>query len=249
MNTHSQTSAQRLILILTLCLLFDSSVAAQQSHRAAQAASQDLSGQKAEIKGSSKPERRIIRIVGDTKLDIRQWPLIGKLDAKYVFVEMYDYTCPHCRDLHHEIETLLNKYGEDLAVITLPVPLNATCNDQIGSTESQHREACAIANFAIAVWRLKPKRYHEYHNWLFKPVQPRTAAAARKQAIEIVGEEQLEKILGKRLPQKFIASHVKLYAKAGAGSIPKILFPNITLVGNVGADTLAETIEQQLGIR
>jgi protein-disulfide isomerase len=246
MNTHLQTPVQRLFLFLTLCLLFDSTVAAQQSTKVPETTSKNSSSQ-AGSESSAKPERRIITIIGDTKLDVRQWALIGKLDAKYVFVEMFDYTCPHCRDLHHEIDAVLKKYGDDLAVITLPVPLNRTCNSQVGTIEAQHRDACAIANYAIAVWRLEPKKYHEYHNWLFKPTHARTAADARKHAIGIVGDARLSEILDKRLPQKFIASHVKLYSKAGAGSIPKILFPNITLVGNVGSDKLTEAIERQLG--
>lgn len=245
MNTHSQTPVQRLILTLTFCLLSNPPVAAQQSSKATQATSKG-SSRLTESEDSPKPERRIIKIIGDTKLDVRQWALIGNLDAKYVFVEMFDYTCPHCRDLHHEINAVLKKYGDDLAVITLPVPLNTTCNSQVGTTEAQHHDACAIANYAIAVWRLEPKKYHKYHNWLFEPTHARTAAAARQQAIGIVGEERLNEILDKRLPQKFIESHVKLYEKAGAGSIPKILFPNITLVGNIGADKLSDVIEQQL---
>ena len=243
---HSQMTVERLIFFLTLCLLIDSSVAAQQSPKATEVTSKDSSGQ-TESEGSAKPERRIIRIVGDTKLDVRQWALIGKPDAKYVFVEMFDYTCPHCRDLHHEIDAVLKKYGDNLAVITLPVPLNATCNGHVGTTEAQHRDACAVANYAIAVWRLEPKKFHEYHNWLFQPTHARTAAAARKQAMDIVGEEPLKEMLDTRLPQKFITSHVNLYSKAGGGSLPKILFPNITLVGNVGADTLTDAIERQLG--
>lgn len=245
MKTHLHTPHRGLLLSLMLCLLLDSTVAAQKSPKVSATTPGDSSSE-SESDSDVKQERRIVRIVGDIKLAVRQWPLIGKPDAKYVLVEMFDYTCPHCRDLHHELDAVLKKFGDDLAVITLQVPLNATCNDQVGTTESQHRDACEIANLAVTVWRLEPKKYHEYHDWLFKPTQPRTSADARKRAIEVVGEERLKKTLATGVPQKFIASHVKLYTKAGAGSVPKVLFPNITLVGNVGSDKLTETIEQQL---
>jgi protein-disulfide isomerase len=245
MKTHMQAPYQGLLLVLILCLLPGSTVAAQQSPNVSETTSNDTSS-KAGSDSDAEQERRVVRVIGDTKLDVRQWPLIGSPDAKYVIVEMFDYTCPHCRDLHHELDAVLKNYGDDLAVITLQVPLNVTCNNQVGTTEPQHRDACEIANLAVSVWRLEPKKYHEYHDWLFKPTQARTSADARKRAIEIVGEERLNKILATGVPQKFIASHVKLYTKAGAGSIPKILFPNITLVGNVGSKKLAETIEQQL---
>lgn len=245
MKTHPHAPYQRLLLFLILGLLLDSTVAAQQSPKVAETTSNGTSS-KADSDSDARQERRVVKIIGDTKLDVRQWPLIGKPDAKYVIVEMFDYTCPHCRDLHHELDAVLKNYGDDLAVITLQVPLNVTCNNQVGTTESQHRDACEIANLAVTVWRLDPRKYHEYHDWLFKPTQARTSADARKRAIEIVGEERLTKMLATGIPQKFIASHVKLYARAGAGSIPKILFPNITLVGNVGSVKLAETIVQQL---
>lgn len=193
------------------------------------------------------PERRIVRIIGDIKLDVRQWPLVGKPDAKYVIAEMFDYTCPHCRDMHHEIDKAFEKYGDDLAVITLAVPLSTKCNNQIARTEPHHRESCELAQLAIAVWKLKPEKYGEYHDWLLTAGRSRTIAEARAEALKIIDEEELEKLLTKKLPQKFIASHVKLYGKAGRGSIPKVLFPKVTLTGNVGSDRLISTIERELG--
>ena len=252
MNTHELNRLLGLLLSLALCLSLDSFATAQQSSNPTEATANGAPGSVAEnnpdeTADDAEAERRIIRIIGDTKLDVHQWPLLGKPDARYVFVEMFDYTCPHCRDMHHEIDAAFKRFGDDLAVLTLQVPLNASCNNQVGSTESQHRESCEIANFAIAVWRLQPKKYHEYHDWLFEPKVARSATAARQRAVEIVGEEPLKKTLDKQVPQKYIASHVKLYAKAGAGSIPKMLFPNITLVGNVGSAKLCETIERELG--
>jgi protein-disulfide isomerase len=244
MNMPSPTRFLWLLVLMAVCVSRDSPLSAQQSSDKNN--SKDTP-KKTDSADDPEPERRIIRILGDTKLDVRQWPLLGKPNAKYVFVEMYDYTCPHCRDMHHEIEAAFKKFGDDLAVLTLPVPLNATCNDQVGRTESQHREACDIANLAVIVWKLKPKEYHDYHDWLFESERARTAAAARERAVKIVGAEPLRKALEKKVPQKFIARHVKLYAKAGAGSIPKMLFSNITLVGNVGSAKLCETIERELG--
>ncbi|MDA0284050.1 MAG: thioredoxin domain-containing protein [Planctomycetota bacterium] len=170
MNTLTLTRFVRLSLALTLCGALDSSIAAQQTPSAPQPGSTETSGKddkngdSADKADDARPERRVIRIIGDTKLDVRHWPLLGKPDAKYVFVEMFDYTCPHCRDMHHEIDAAFKKFGDDLAVLALPIPLNATCNDQVGTTESQHRESCELANLAVAVWRLKPDKYHEYHD-------------------------------------------------------------------------------------
>lgn len=236
MNMHWQNGL--LISLATLLYVgsYDSSVLAQEKAETTENSDDDSDGKK--------PERRLIRIIGDTKLDVRSWPLIGKPDARYVFVEMFDYTCPHCRDMHHAIKEACERFDDDLAILTLAVPLSTTCNNQIARTEANHRESCELANFAIAVWRIKPEKYREYHDWMFE--ESRSAAVARSKAVELVGEDALQKALTKQIPQKYVASHVKLYGKAGRGSIPKMLFPNVTLVGNVGCDRLCETIRREL---
>ena len=195
----------------------------------------------------TKPEQRLITICGNTKLNVHQWPLLGKPTAKYVFAEMYDYTCPHCRSLHNSMDATFKKYGDDVAIIALPVPLNASCNKQVGSTEPQHRDACELARLAIAVWMVKPEKFVEYHNWLFK--ETRTVSDARQHAIKLVTEKKLDEELTKKTPDEYLSKHVKLYEIAGGGSIPKCLFPGVTLTGDVGFDKLIRTIEQQLGTR
>lgn len=193
------------------------------------------------------PKRRLITIVGSTKLDVSQWPLLGKPTAKYVFAEMYDYTCPHCRSLHKSIETVFKEYGDDVAIIALPVPLNASCNKEIETTEPQHRDACQLARLAIAVWRVKPDKFLEYHNWLFK--ESRSVEDARKRAIKLATEEALDEVLRKKTPDEYLTRHVQLYKIAGGGAVPKCLFPGVTLTGDIGSDRLIRTIEQQLGDR
>jgi len=39
-------------------------------------------------------------------------------------VKYFDYTCEACRDMHEELDILLEKYDGQLAVIVLPTPLN-----------------------------------------------------------------------------------------------------------------------------
>jgi protein-disulfide isomerase len=193
------------------------------------------------------PERRLITIVGSTKLDVRQWPLLGKPTAKYIFAEMYDYTCPHCRSLHKSMGAAFKKYGDDIAILALPVPLNASCNKEIETTESQHRDACELARLAIAVWRVKPDKFLEYHNWLFK--ETRSVADARRQAIKAITEEALDKVLDRKTPDKYLTRHAQLYKVAGRGAVPKCLFPGVTLTGDIGSKKLIRTIKEQLGDR
>src|SRR5580700_3057791 len=88
-------------------------------------------------------KRRLINVNGGQfSLDIRQWPLIGKPDAKFVFVEMFDYTCPYCRATHQAVRGAIEHFGDDLAIIALPVPLDASCNRTVTQTGPEHADAC-----------------------------------------------------------------------------------------------------------
>jgi protein-disulfide isomerase len=189
-------------------------------------------------------KRRIITVAGgQISLDIRHWPLIGRPDAKYVFVEMFDYTCPYCRATHVAVRGAIDHFGDDLAILALPVPLDASCNHTVGYTAAEHAEACQIAKLAVAVWRVSRKQFAPFHSWLFE--YPRTYADARQHAAELVGEDKLQAELNLPHAANYITKHVELYERIGAGTLPKILFPSSTVQGSVeSAATLIDMISR-----
>jgi protein-disulfide isomerase len=204
--------------------------------------------QSAAKKEESKPAARKRRIVtvggGQIALDIRHWPLLGKPDAKYVFVEMFDYTCPYCRATHQAVRGAIEHFGDDLAILALPVPLDAACNRTVGYTAPEHAEACEIARIAVAVWRVSRKQFPPFHDWLF--AAPRTAADARQHAAELVGEKALSDELALPHAANYVAKHVELYERVGAGSLPKMLFTSSTVSGSVeSAGTLIDMIQRE----
>jgi protein-disulfide isomerase len=213
--------------------------AAQTSSEKAAAAPE----KKTEVKAPAK-NRRIITVAGgQIALDIRHWPLLGKPDAKYVFVEMFDYTCPYCRATHQAVRGAMEHFGDDLAILALPVPLDAACNRAVGYTAPEHAEACEIAKIAVAVWRVSRKQFAPFHSWLFDPSYRRTAAEARQHAAELVGETALQQELALPHAANYIAKHVELYERVGSGSLPKVLLPNSTVSGSVeSAPTLIDMI-------
>jgi protein-disulfide isomerase len=191
-------------------------------------------------------KRRIITVAGgQVALDIRHWPLLGKPDAKYVFVEMFDYTCPYCRATHQAVRGAMEHFGDDLAILALPVPLDSACNRNVGYTAAEHAEACEIAKIAVAVWRVSRKQFAPFHSWLFDPAYRRTAAEARQHAAELVGENALRDELNLPHAANYILKHVELYERVGSGSLPKILFPSSTVSGSVeSAGTLIDMISR-----
>ena len=197
---------------------------------------------KAEVTPAA-PARKLITVAGNrVTLDVKQWPLLGHADAQYVFVEMFDYTCPHCRNTHHAIKGAFENYGDRLAILALPVPLERACND---AASGGHPGACDLAKISIAVWRVSPDKFHEFHDWMFETT--RSPASARAQAEKLVGAEKFRKEYSSKIPSEYVKRHVDLYKKVGQGSVPKLLFPKSTINGEINSkSTMVGTIEREL---
>lgn len=208
-------------------------------------ASSDESQAAAQAAQPEQPPARLVTVAGNRfSLNSRHWPLLGDPDAKYIFVEMFDYTCPHCRSTHHAIEGAFKRYGDDLAVIALPVPLERACND--AAKGNGHAGSCELAKLAVAVWRCDQSKFATFHNWLFEG--NRSPAQARAKAESLVGQQQLQAELALPHAQNYIQKHVQLYKMMGTGSVPKLMFPNSTMTGSVGSTaTLVSTIQRELG--
>ena len=190
-------------------------------------------------------ERKLVSMLNGVQLDVTQWPLLGSPDAKYVIVEMLDYTCGHCQNTHAAVHGAMQHYGDQLAVVVLPVPMDAKCNSQVNSTAAEHREACEIAKLAIAVWHISPQQFTAFHNWLME-AKPRYAQALAH-AETLIDRGQLQAELQSSVPADFIKANVKLYQRASAGAIPKILFPRTAAVGEMRSkESLISLIEKQL---
>jgi len=197
---------------------------------------------KAEVTPAA-PARKLITVAGNrVTLDVKQWPLLGQPEAQYVFVEMFDYTCPHCRNTHNAIKGAFENYGDRLAILALPVPLERACND---AASGGHPGACDLAKISIAVWRVSPEKFHEFHDWMFETT--RSPASARAQAEKLVGAEKFRKEYSSKIPSEYVKRHVDLYKKVGQGSVPKLLFPKSTINGEINSkSTMVSTIEREL---
>jgi uncharacterized membrane protein/protein-disulfide isomerase len=192
------------------------------------------------------PARRLLTFAGNRfTLDVKQWPLLGKTDAKYVFVEMFDYTCPHCRNTHQAIAGAQKQYSEDLAIFVLPVPLENACNP--AASGGGHPGACELARISIAVWRLDPSKFQTFHDWMFE--SSRSESAARQFAETLVDKERLKTELASGVPGQYIGRHVSLYQRVGSGQVPKLIFPSTTMQGEVNSvATLCQAIERELAV-
>ncbi len=191
------------------------------------------------------PVQRLVTVDRDRfSLNTRHWPLLGNPDAKYVFVEMFDYTCAHCRNTHHAIDGAFDRFGSDLAVIVLPVPLEKNCND--AATGNGHPGACELARIAICVWRVDQSKFKQFHDWMFK--EQRTTSQAKAEAERLIGREALAAEMGLPHASNYIKKHVELYKQVGSGAVPKLMFPKATMTGAISStDFLCATILKEFG--
>ena len=177
----------------------------------------------------TKPRAAVI--LNSIKLETNGWPLLGKPDAELVFVELFDYTCEHCQRTHKAIEGARQKFGDRLAIIVLPVPLDAKCNPNVKTSDPKHADSCDLAKLAVAVWYVERDKFAEFHHYLFEK-KPNYASALTK-AKEMVDNEKLAAAMNGSIPSEYVAKHIALYMKAGAGNIPKLMFPKTSAVGAI----------------
>jgi len=193
-------------------------------------------------------DRRMVPINGGTlKLDVTQWPVSGSTSAKYIFAEMFDYSCPHCRHTHAAIKEAAGKLNGDVAVMVLPVPLSTACNDTIQVTGPNFTESCEIAKLAVAVWRTDAAQFYTFHNWMFEGETAPTHAVAKAYADTLLDAKKLDAELASGVPAQYIVQTIELYKRAGGGNVPKLIFPTTTIVGKfTSSKDLLQTIKQQI---
>lgn len=184
-----------------------------------------------EVSAAPQESFKTVQVLGRVKLSTKDWPVVGNPDADIVFVEMFDYTCPHCQQTHKSLDAAREKFGERLAVIALPVPLDGKCNPTVRSTHASHSEACEIAKLSVAVWMVDRQKFAEFHDYLFESTPSYTDAL--NHASSLVDKAKLTDVLSGSVPSEYIQRHVQLYQQAGSGKIPKLLFSRTTTVGAV----------------
>lgn len=129
---------------------------------------------------------RIVAFDGGRKsYNVRSLPRIGSEDATHILVEYFDYQCPACRTMSGYLEALVAKYPKDVAVLLLPMPLDADCNPHAPAA-SQHPGSCTIARIALAVWKQHPESFAAFHHSL---IADPSIDSARKLAENAISNE------------------------------------------------------------
>jgi uncharacterized membrane protein len=161
-------------------------------------------------------ERKAPRILelhdGLFQLNLSEIPLHGSPEAPVVLVHLLDYTCPHCRELHPVLKRASQELGWQLAIASLLTPLATNCNHYMKRRIDAHTNACELAYTGLAVWRSDPARLAEFEDWIFGLPKPPLPAAARFEAIKLVGTNRFEAALKDPWLREHVARNLDLYA-------------------------------------
>lgn len=186
------------------------------------------SGTAATTVSTRQPRQRLVSVVGLSEgVDPYESPILGDPSAEHVFVEMLDYTCVHCRELHEKVHEALERYNGQLAFVIYHVPLSKKCNPHVARDNAVRRNACEYAKLAYRVWKLKPEAFAEYHAWLMEGEKPPRIREARERALKLAGspvllDKNLEAEVGRQLTrQAEMAFQLR-------GGLPMVLTPKGT---------------------
>jgi protein-disulfide isomerase len=185
--------------------------------------------------------------------------VLGSPEAPYVIVELMDYTCPHCREMHKKIRRAKERYGDQLAVVIMPVPLELECNKIVPATSPEHRGACGMARRALAVGEISPEKFVEFHNWLLaNEKQAPSAAAAVRRAFSLVDRTKLSALSDSDEIKGRIQKYIRLFSRLSDQystadkpfGLPVLIVGDTVLTGKIETvDELCAELEKAIDIK
>jgi protein-disulfide isomerase len=164
---------------------------------------------------------------GRLVIDINDHGLLGSPEAESVVIELVDYKCPDCRQVHQYLKEVREKLGSRFAVVVFPVPLETDCNPYIRSTHSKHVGACKYAKLALAVFTVAPRKFEQFHDWMMDTKEPPSFEEATRYANDLVGPEH---DLGQGESTR-LKDYVRLYNVANIQRLPAMIIGDKVMIG------------------
>jgi len=191
-------------------------------------------------------ETKLMLVDGQFTLDLTKVPVSGPMNAPKKVAKLFDYTCHHCRELQHLMHDFRQKYSNELAIISLPLPLEDKCNPVVKRTPAAHLNACEYARLGLAVFHANPAKFDEYSDWIYKPEQPPPIERAREFAAELVGSTNLTQALQNPAVDEQIKTDVEMYLTtyrlSHSGNLPQLYFEHSASIGRIATRTQLEKI-------
>jgi uncharacterized membrane protein len=187
----------------------------------------------------------------DKTFDVYEHPILGSPDAEHVIVEMFDYTCHYCRDQHAQLEEARKHFGDRLAVLTFPTPLNGRCNSFVPPlSDGPHEFACNYARLAVSVWLADRTKFAEFHEWLFTGKEPPPLKEARAKVQELVGQKGIDIADNSPDPIHQVEQYTNLFGALNGGKMPKLIDEHMLIDGRFrDGKQMIEVLAEQWKLR
>jgi hypothetical protein len=197
---------------------------------------------------------RILGLHGDLfQLNLGEVPLMGSPDAPFVIVHFFDYSCRHCRVLHPILLQAVRDLSNQLAIVTLPVPLATNCNRIVKMPIPDHVNACAYALDGLTLFRANPAKWAEFEDWIFAPARPPAPAVTRAEAIRLAGTNEFAKALVDPWVTNRLEMDIRIfetnYARYKRSALPQLMIGTNIVTGNFRtADEFYKLLAAQFAI-
>jgi uncharacterized membrane protein len=188
---------------------------------------------------------------GAFKFDLRNVPMIGSNRAEHYIVSLFDYTCPDCQKMHHQLLEARERMQDAFSIVSLPMPLDPRCNSVVRVASPKHAQACDYAKIGLALRLAGQDAFAKYDEWYFSQPHTPPLEEARQEAAGIIGQETLEKNLADPWVEKMIQTSVSIYTHnhevAHTGRIPQLIIGKVLNAGPVrNVDELIALIQKNL---
>jgi len=200
------------------------------------------------------PATREFRLFdGKYRLELNEVPLVGNPRASHILVGLFDYTCDHCRAMHRPLVEAVHRFSNELAMITLPVPLDPKCNPILKRTLARHVNACALARLGLTVWRANPKAAAAFDEWVFGPVLPPSPAAVEEYARKLVGNQAFDQAatntwINQQIEQD-ISIYESVYRQTHQGNLPEVIIGTNVISGTFNGQQLDQALAEGFNLR
>lgn len=188
---------------------------------------------------------------GAYKFDLREAPLIGNPDAKSFVVDLFDYTCPDCHQMHGHLTAARERMTNSFSIICIPCPLDSNCNPRVKVTPAKHKNACEYARIGLALRRCSSALFQQYDDWFFGQGSTPALDAAREKAATLAGKDRLEKALADPWVNATLQKGVSMYEQNGRESrmyrVPQLIVGDTINYGPMrNVDELIRFLENHL---
>jgi hypothetical protein len=179
---------------------------------------------------------------------------MGSPDAPKVVVSLFDFTCHHCRAMHAILTDGQRRLSNQLAVVSLPMPMSSNCNPFVLQGMPSSSNSCELAKLGLAVWRANRDAYPGFERWMFEPEKPPLPEQAEAYAVQLVGTNELRQALADPWIQQQLAISSQIHWQntqaTGRPAMPQLILGDSISLGPLNSvQHLLILLERYLGLR